>query len=644
MSGKAFPRFSAGALCLAVLVFVLLPVVLALLSAQHLPPAGEGPCKTDRKGASPPLEVRMAVEQLRNPFWYDAQGQPEEARTFWDRDHWQRVFTQWAEEGYNALLYWPEPWTETAWQGFLIRHVQHPEAREISVDQADRIIAHVNWIFHEAHVHGLKNLLFNYCVVTTAAFARAHGMAQELPVSAQVDHRHNLKGQMGPAYGVRDEKTRAFTEAAIAELFQTYPDLDGLCGGLGEALPGKRSEWYREAIAPGLKGCGRRPLSLVMNWMLPLEDFLVDVKPNDVYDNTWVTVLSNVEMLTDPRPYPAALEWADRSGKPVLFEIAHHNHEANFPFNSPRLAHDIVRQYRRVESCKGFLAWFLRYDSNDLFRAALGYYGQHDEPYSDEPWLARLVRRFGDMHCAEHFLKAYDAAARIPTELSALAWAPHDLGTSRQLLLSYWYWTEEDPRWSYLASPSRAGVLLPLRHYARVVARKGPSFRDNNGADFARNGEHPGAQELIWGLGDYPVTPEAHMRHIRQLGEICRREAEAALQTVATHHEEATAIVNYMRAYDLLAAYYERKVLAAVAALIHEFGGGPSYRAESERLADEAGDAYEKAIRFIWKEIDKEHGAIKGRWDGRQMTLPELIEREKQERKRLAQLFHWPSR
>ena len=115
------------------------------------------------------------------------------------------------------------------------------------------------------------------------------------------------------------------------------------------------------------------------------------------------------------------------------------------------------------------------------------------------------------------------------------------------------------------------------------------------------------------------------------------------MQTVAAHHEEAAVIVNYMRAYDLLATYYERKVLAAVAALIHGFGGGPSYRAESEQLADEAVEAYDKAIRFIWKEIDKQSGATKGRWDGRQMTLPELIEREKQERKRLAHLFHWPS-
>src|SRR4051812_2748988 len=68
--------------------------------------------------ASPPerppaLELRVGVEQLRNPFWYEAKGHADEVREFWDRDHWERVLKGWADDGYNALLYWVEPWTET---------------------------------------------------------------------------------------------------------------------------------------------------------------------------------------------------------------------------------------------------------------------------------------------------------------------------------------------------------------------------------------------------------------------------------------------------------------------------------------------------------------------------------------------------
>jgi hypothetical protein len=592
----------------------------------------------------PTLEVRMCFEQLRNPYWYEAKGQDAAVKEFWDKTHWERVLKTWADEGYNAILYWPEPWTETAWPSFLIPHAKFPEARELTAAQSARVIEHVRWIFARAHEHGLKNFLFDYQAVTTRAFAKAHGLDGKLPVSATVDHRHNMKGQMGPAFGVRNELTRAFTEEAVTELFRTYPDLDGLNGGLGEALPGKRSSWYREAIAPGLKRSGRKPISVVMNWMLPLEDFLDDVAPPSVYDNTWVSVHANVEMFTDARPYPMALRWAERSGKPTIFEVVHHNHEAGFPFNSPRLAYEIVREYRKVENCKGFLAWFLRYDQNDLFRRALGYYGKHDVPYSEEPWLDVLEDRFGDRAAARHFLKAYDASARIAGEVTALAWAPHDLGTSRQLLLPYWYWTEEDPRWSYLVSPSRSGVLLPLRHYAKVVAKLGDAFRDNSGADGAKNRDHPGAQELIWGLGDYPITPEAHMRGVRRLGATALSEAEAGLKAAKKNRDQAETLFNYMKAYKLLTDYYERKVLAASYALIYSFGGRPAYRDEAEKHADQAVVLHERALTFLWEAVDRQRGEIKGRWGGKEMTLPELIEHEKRERKELAKLFKWSER
>jgi hypothetical protein len=194
-------------------------------------------------------------------------------------------------------------------------------------------------------------------------------------------------------------------------------------------------------------------------------------------------------------------------------------------------------------------------------------------------------------------LKAYDASARIPAEVTALAWCPHDLGVSHQLMLPYWYWTD-----------------------------------------------HPGAQELIWGLGDYPTTPEAHARKIRHLGEQCWREAEQALKTVKKNKDGATAVFNSMKAYNLLTDYYERKILAAVSALIYSFGGGRENRADAERLADEAVARYETAMHFIWEQIDKKTGNVKARWGGRQWTLPELIENERKERAQLATLFNWSER
>jgi hypothetical protein len=597
-----------------------------------------------RERAGRILGVRIGVETLRNPYWYAAQGHRAEAEQFWDRAHWDRVLRGWAAEGYTYVLYWVEPWNKHAWQTLLIRHTEHPEARELTAAQSDKLIKHMAWIFGRAHELGLKNLLFTYFIVTTPAFARAHGMDRELPVSATVDFRHNLK-DMGYHFGVRNEATRKFTEAAVAELFKTYKDLDGLYGAMGEAVPGKRSTWYREAVVPGLKRSGRKPLFLASSWMQPLDDFLEDMAPKEVFSNTWLAVHSNAEVFTDARVYPTYTRWLERVTVPTVIEVMHHNFEAGFPFNSPRLAWEVIHECRHFKNCNGVLAWFSIDHPDFLMRRALAYYAQHDEPYSDDPWIALLKERYGDREAARHFLNAYHASARITPEVGALAWVPHDLSVSRQLMLPYWYWTEADARWNYHGSPSRGGVLLPVRYYARVVAQFGEQFRDNSGADFTRNREHPGSQELIWGLGDYPVTPEAHMRNVRRLGRECQEEAEQALRRVKKNKEEATVVYNYMKAYQLLSDYYERKVLAATSALIYGFGGPESSKRDAEKFADEAVERYAKAIQFMWETIDHKRGTIKGRWlDGKALTLPELIEREKQERKNLPALFDWSRR
>lgn len=617
-------------------------VLLALGCSVFVSGAGwpdEGPAPRARA-----LGVRIGVETLRNPFWYAEQGHTEEAKRFWDKEHWDRVLRGWADEGYNHVLYWVEPWNKHAWQTFLIRHVEHPEARELSAEQSAKLQKHVAWIFGRAHELGLKNLLFSYFIVTTPAFAKAHGMDRDLMLSDKVDFRHTLK-DMGRHFGVRNETTRKFTEAAVAELFETYKDLDGLYGAMGEAVPGKRSTWYGQAVVPGLKRSGRNPVFIAASWMQPLDDFLEDMAPTKVYGNTWLAVHANAEVFTDAKPYPTYARWLERTPVPAVVEVMHHNFEAGFPFNSPRIAWEVIHECRRFEKCDGVLAWFSRDHPDYLMRKALAHYARHDVPYSDDPWLDLLEERYGDRGAARHFLKAYHASAQITPEVGALAWVPHDLGVSRQLLLPYWYWTGEDPRWSEFASPTRAGVLLPLRYYARVVARLGEQFRDNSGADGARNREHPGAQELMWGLGDYPVTPEAHMRQVRKLGKECLDEAEQALKLVKKNREDAVLVYNYMKAYKLLTDYYERKVLSACAALIYGFGGPESCRREAEKLADEAVERYEAAATFIWETIDRKTGKIKGRWlDGKTLTLPELIDREKRECKELSTLFAWAKR
>lgn len=280
-----------------------------------------------RSGA---LLIRMRVEQLRNPYWYAANGDKAAAEQFWDMEYWDRVLKTVVDEGYNAIMYLPEPWQGHMWQTFLIRHEEFSEARDYSPEQYDRLIEHVGRIFRRAHDLGIRNFLWSYFSVTTPAFSKAHGLDREMPLSDSVDYRHNLK-EMGGHFGVRNELTRAFTEAAVAEVCRIYPHLDGLCGGMGEALPGRRSAWYREAIVPGLRRCGRSPVFIVDDWMLPREDFLADIVRDPPYANTWLSVKANGEVFTDPQPYPEALRLAREANMPVLFQVMNLEHRGQLP-------------------------------------------------------------------------------------------------------------------------------------------------------------------------------------------------------------------------------------------------------------------------------------------------------------------------
>jgi len=133
------------------------------------------------------------------------------------------------------------------------------------------------------------------------------------------------------------------------------------------------------------------------------------------------------------------------------------------------------------------------------------------------------------------------------------------------------------------------------------------------------------------------------MRRVRRLGEKSLKEAELALKSVKEGRDEATMIYNYMKGYKLLTDYYEQKVLAGISALIYAFGGPEGEKFQAEHLADKAVQFYQTAINFIWENIDKRSGNITSQWQGKRMTLPQLVEYEKTEREQLPSLFHWPT-
>jgi hypothetical protein len=596
--------------------------------------------------ARDPLEFRALMEL----FWHPYFPEPNAPKTFFDKAAWKKIHSNAAACGYNTIVYFMCPWPEFCWHNFILRYDFAPEARDYSLEQHEAIIEQTSWIFRQAHAYGLKNFLYDQTIYTTKAWARAHDLEKDLPVSDTVDSRHNFerKGLAGLApiermyhTGVRSELTRKFTEDAIAELFEIYPEMDGLYGTMGEPLPGKRSTWFKEAIAPGLKRTGRNP-PYVLYPIMPKRDFINDIAPKDVYDNVWPSLLHNGEIITDIQTYPISARWARESGLPTVLQLVFHN-TGHLTWNSPRYISEMMHEIRKVDHCAGILSHITGTNlknPTEFSARAIGYYSKNHEPYSDEPWIGTLEELFGDRAAAQHFLNALNVSGYITPALSQIAWYPHDGRAVSLLSLRYWYWADQQKLMKTpFVSPGVADILIPVRYYAEVVAKQGERYRNNDGS-ILKGGAT--AQGPMWGNIDYQVTPEMHMSKMREMGEEALQEAEAAMQTVKKNKDQATGLYNQMKAYKLLTDYYEGKVLAAVSALIHKFNGDMKERAQAEKLAQEAVDLFTIAANFIYEEIDKKSGNMLGGWYDVQRTLPGLIEVEKKDKEDLEFHFGWP--
>ena len=474
-----------------------------------------------------------------------------------------------------------------------------------------------------------------------------------MTVSETVHGNHN-----NPAlefrWGVRTELTRAYTEAAIAELLQTYPNLDGLMGAMGESMPGKRSTWYRDAVVPGILRAGRQnhPPFILFHWLMPFDDFKEDIAPPGVYGNTWLAIQHNGEGIDSVQVYPTSKRWAEKSGMPTIVQIVPHNVDGEWyrgvspqigSHDSPKLAYEMIDQYRHLKNCVGFNYHATAGDLNNaLFKKSLGFYATNNVPYSEDPWLDLLQTEFGTRQAAEHILKAYDLSARIVPEVGALAWEPHDLYIFNRLRLPFWFFQEQNtrPKWGYFCTPAREGglMLLPPRYYAWTLVRN-RSLENHNGSEIG-----PGhwSQEFFWGHIDFQVLPKTHMATVRDMGRECREEMEAALPHVTTNQAKANISLHYMKSHELLTQYYEHKVSAAIHALAYKFGAGSSDRSTALSQANLAVADHEAAINYIITNIDENRNLMRSKWGNEGLTLTQIKAAERADRDNIATLFQWP--
>jgi hypothetical protein len=617
-----------------------------------------------RLAQSGSLEIRgiMAMYSLPDPrpqsiwhnyedfFSFDPRKDHRYDGDFWDKERWDHYLRLWSGEGYNAV-FWYGPNELMTGDQVLVRFQEFPEARELAPADSARIIAQVKWLFRHAKELGMKNFLYGDFIHYTRTFEKAHGL--DKPMLKSPDVYWVYRDQLHYHCGVRNEITRRYTEALIHEICTTYEDLDGFDAPMGECVPGDRSTYFREAIVPGLKRSGRNLPFMVIQWQAPLDDYLKNIAPKDVYENTWLGWHAyNAEQVTDPKSYPNLARWAEAVGLPTTATFYPSN-ILWFPFNSPQFAYEMAFEMKRIPNFRGFMYWeHTGRKLSPLFRKALAYYSKSDEPYSDAPWLAVLEDEFGDPEAAKHFLRAFNVSGWIIPEKSALVWDP--VGFPRgELHLPYALMTGNVFQWSWAVSPVRTEPLQPIWHYAAWAAKHPNIFKDQNGSDWRTAHDSPldFHQGVLWrtqGGSSYDVIPPVHMAKIRAMGETCLAEAEQGLPLVKKNQDQARQAYNFMKGYKLLSAYYERKVAAAIAGLMYFYARNEQDKGSALKLADEALASYVEAANFMHRELDPliktlfntPMQEMSGAFLGDPLAeLPALIEAEKKEREEFAAVF-----
>jgi hypothetical protein len=101
-----------------------------------------------------------------------------------------------------------------------------------------------------------------------------------------------------------------------------------------------------------LNRSGRNPLRIVHHWQIPLDEWVKNILP--VYDHKWLGFHSySAEQITDTRPCPDLVEWAEAVGLPTVAALWPAN--VNWlPFNSPRFTWEITREIKKATNFNGF--------------------------------------------------------------------------------------------------------------------------------------------------------------------------------------------------------------------------------------------------------------------------------------------------
>ncbi len=211
--------------------------------------------ETLRNGTSL-ADVKPAAEKPRLPFrgikfnlpwdsYRPSSALDQHTATVRDLKYWEAFLDMMAENRFNVISLWNlHPFT------YMIRPRNFPEASKWTDAEFAEWQQLYRGIFRLAKERGLDTYIVHWSIFVSREFAEAHGVAKE---------------NFYPHYYVDADTSdivRRYLRESVTQMFDEYPDLDGIGlshgEGMGGMTPLQRQHWMDDVIIPGALAAHRK--------------------------------------------------------------------------------------------------------------------------------------------------------------------------------------------------------------------------------------------------------------------------------------------------------------------------------------------------------------------------------------------------
>jgi hypothetical protein len=169
------------------------------------------------------------------------------AETCKDLKYWEKFLDMMAENRFNALTLWNlHPYT------FMIKPKNYPEACPYSEAEMKDWKRLFDGIFNMAEERGIDTYIFPFNIFVSPEFAKAHNVLMD-----NLEHNHISSSMADTSMLIKK-----YTRECVTQMFQEYPQLDGMGITHGEAMggmtPQEREDWLHQTIVLGMGDVGRK--------------------------------------------------------------------------------------------------------------------------------------------------------------------------------------------------------------------------------------------------------------------------------------------------------------------------------------------------------------------------------------------------